>query len=109
MLFMYMYCVCLFNAALWSPAGKGLASWTLFVLFNCLFVIFPYGILGQVWYLIVSIPDLCRHSYFVTKRLRFECFIRLVSLWITLFWYKLKSHIQMYHMTSIASGYDTIP
>ena len=25
----------------------------------CVFVIFPYGILGQVWYLIVSIPDLC--------------------------------------------------
>ena len=23
----------LFNAALWSPAGKGLASWLLFVLF----------------------------------------------------------------------------
>ena len=26
---------------------------------------FPIGILGQVWYLIVSIPDLCRLSYFV--------------------------------------------
>ena len=25
---------------------------------------FPIGILGQVWYLIVSIPDLCRLSYF---------------------------------------------
>ena len=23
------------------------------------FVTFPYGVLGQVWYLIVSIPDLC--------------------------------------------------
>ena len=30
----------------------------------CIFVIFPCGILGQVWYLIVSIPDLCRLSYF---------------------------------------------
>ena len=28
------------------------------------FVTFQYGILGQVWYLIVSIPDLCRYSYF---------------------------------------------
>ena len=28
------------------------------VTFNCVFVTFPYGILGQVWYLIVSIPDL---------------------------------------------------
>ena len=28
------------------------------------FVGFPCGILGQVWYLIVSIPDLCPLSYF---------------------------------------------
>ena len=26
---------------------------------------FPFGILGQVWYLIVSIPDLCTLTYFV--------------------------------------------
>ena len=26
-------------------------------------VTFPFGILGQVWYLIVSIPDLCSLSY----------------------------------------------
>ena len=51
-------------AALWSPAGKGLTSWLLFVMFNCVFVTFPCGILGQVWYLILSIPDLCRLSYF---------------------------------------------
>ena len=25
----------------------------------CGFVTFPYGILGQVWYLIVLFPDLC--------------------------------------------------
>ena len=25
---------------------------------------FPIGILGQVWYLILSIPDLCTLSYF---------------------------------------------
>ena len=30
----------------------------------CEFVI-PIGILGQVWYLIVSIPDLCALSYLV--------------------------------------------
>ena len=39
-------------------------SWLLFVMFNCVFVTFPSGILGKVWYLIVSIPDICRHSYF---------------------------------------------
>ena len=49
----------LFIAALWSPAGKGLTSWLLFVMFNCTFVTFLCGILGQVRYLIVSIPDLC--------------------------------------------------
>ena len=54
----------LFIAALWSPAGKGLVSWLLFVMFNCIFVIFPCDILGQVGYLIVSIPDLCCLSNF---------------------------------------------
>ena len=92
-----------FIAALWSPAGKGLTSWLMYVMFSCvflwiLFVIyvsclsyclvyslqpcghllerakllallyvmfscvfdtFPCDILGQVWYLTVSIPDLC--------------------------------------------------
>ena len=52
-----------FIAALWSPAGKGLTSWLLFVMSNCDIVTFPCGILGQVWYLIVLIPDLCHHSY----------------------------------------------
>ena len=36
------------------------------MMFNCIFVNFPCGILGQVWYLIVSIPRLSRHSNFVT-------------------------------------------
>ena len=54
----------LFIAALWSPAGKGLASWLMLVMFNCVFVSFPCGILGQVWYLTVSISDLCHLSYF---------------------------------------------
>ena len=48
----------LFIAALWSPAGKGLTSWFLFVMSSCDFVTFPCGILGQVWYLIVLIPDM---------------------------------------------------
>ena len=55
-----------FIAALWPPAGKGLTSWLLFVLSNYDFVTFPCGILGQVWYLIVLIPDLCRLTYFKT-------------------------------------------
>ena len=53
----------LFITALLSPAGKGLTSWLLFVMFNYVFVTFPCGILGQVWYLTVSIPDLCHKPY----------------------------------------------
>ena len=30
----------------------------------CEFVTFPFIILGQVWYLIVSTPDLCTLTYF---------------------------------------------
>ena len=30
----------------------------------CIFVTFPCGILGLVWYLIVSFPELCLLSYF---------------------------------------------
>ena len=58
---------CLFIAALWSPGGKRLTSWLLLVVFIVFVVTFPCGILGQVWYLIVLIPDLCRLSYFVLK------------------------------------------
>ena len=37
----------LFISALWSPAGKGLISFS-FVMFSCVFVTFPCGMLGQV-------------------------------------------------------------
>ena len=49
----------LFIAALWSPAGKGLTSWLLLMMFYCVFVTFPCGVLGQVWYNFVSFPDIC--------------------------------------------------
>ena len=52
-------CACLCMCSLWSPAGKELTSWLSFVVFNCEFVT-----LGQVWYLIVSVPDLCTLTYF---------------------------------------------
>ena len=45
--------------------GKG---WPLGSRLWCLLWVchFPIGILGQVWYLIVSIPDLCTITYFYT-------------------------------------------
>ena len=36
----------------------------LFMMFSCAFVTFPCGVLGQAWYLIVSIHDLCLLTYF---------------------------------------------
>ena len=42
------------------PLGSRL--WCLLWVFH-----FPIGILGQVWYLIVSIPDLCTLTYFVSE------------------------------------------
>ena len=35
------------------------------VMFSCVFVTFPLGVLGQVEYLIVSIPDFCHLPYFI--------------------------------------------
>ena len=59
-IFVFVMLSCLFLAALWSPAGKGLSPWLSCVwCFLVFFVTFPYGGLGQVCYLIVSIPDLC--------------------------------------------------
>ena len=50
---------CLFNAALWSPAGKGLTSWLSFVWSLLYYVTLQCGVQGRVWYLIVLIADLC--------------------------------------------------
>ena len=63
-LFLLCFRARLFIDALWSPAGKGLTSLLSFVMYNCEFDTFPLvDILGQVWCLIVSIPDLCPVSY----------------------------------------------
>ena len=56
-------CMSVFDG-LWSPAGRGLTSWLSLVMSNSEFCYFPIDILGQVWYLILSIPDLCSFSYF---------------------------------------------
>ena len=70
---MFMSCVCHTFASVhccivitcWEKAD-------LFVLFfdsSCDFVTFPCGILGQMWYLIVLILDLCHLSYFILEQL----------------------------------------
>ena len=67
-----------------ASAGKGLTSWLLFVMSNCDFITFPCGILGQVWYLIVLIPDICHLSYFLSKLKEF---------------FSLENRVQFYKIT----------
>ena len=69
----------LFIVGFWSPAGKGLNTWLLLMVLNyCVLVTFPCGILGQVLYLIVSIPDLCRLSYFDSTILKISATIKKI-------------------------------
>ena len=56
---MFVTLLRLFIAVLWSPTRKGDDLLALV----CIFVTFQCGILGQVWYLIVWILDLCRLLY----------------------------------------------
>ena len=54
LLFVFIFAVhsCLFLEALWSPSREGLTSW-LNLMFSCVFVTFPYSVMGQVWYQII--------------------------------------------------------
>ena len=67
MLFLFHVC----NAVLFVHCSLVVTCWEradllalLCVMFSCVFVTFPYGVLGQVWYLIVSIPDICLLPFF---------------------------------------------
>ena len=52
----------------------------LYVMFYCVFCYFPCGVLGQVWLLITSIPDLCLLTYFKANVVFFViCFLSFVS------------------------------
>ena len=60
----------MFTAALWSPAGKKADLLAFVGDVFCIFVTFQCGILGQC-YSILSFPDLCHLSYFVSQFLVF--------------------------------------
>ena len=47
--------------------------------FIVLFVTFNYGVFGQVWYLILAIPDLCL-LYFWTKLIGYELSLALLLI-----------------------------
>ena len=66
----------LFIDALLSRAGKGLTSWLSFVMSNCGVVT-----LGQVWCLIVSIPDICPFSYLHMIDASFKIALRVLLHW----------------------------
>ena len=70
-----------FIAALWSPEGKKAELLALVCDVYCDFVNFPFGTLGQVWYLIVLIPGPCCLSYFKFRQFCLTfCFItKLIS------------------------------
>ena len=58
-----------------------------YVMLSCVFVTFTCGVLGQVWYLIVSIPDLCRLPYFDSgktsccKFRKFSCHLQYTCIY----------------------------
>ena len=73
-----IFAICvLFLTVLTVPCSLVVTCWErtdllalLYVMFSCVFVTFPYGVLHQVWYLIVWVLDLCllhffgnRHAY----------------------------------------------
>ena len=70
--FCYLCFVFVCHTVLFVPCSLVVTCWEradlldlLYVMFSCVFVTFPYGVLSQVWYLIVLIPDLCFLPYFL--------------------------------------------
>ena len=61
--FVFVVLSCLFLVALWSPPGR---DWPLGSL--VCYVFLPRGVQGVVWYLIVSITDLCLLICFGSSR-----------------------------------------
>ena len=74
---LFLYCVC--HAFASAHCCLVVTCWeradllALVLMLNCVIVTFTFGILGQVWYLIVSIPDLSPLSYFQTERIVLNC------------------------------------
>ena len=73
----YVLCLSCFVSVHWCLVITCLVRahlWLSFVIFNCFFfVTFPCGILDKVWYLILSISDVCHLSYLL-RRVNIEFF-----------------------------------
>ena len=68
--FCYLCFTCVCHTVLSVPCSLSVTCWErddhmalFFVMFSCVFATFPYGVLGQVWYLIVLFPDLCLRNW----------------------------------------------
>ena len=77
----FLFHVCLCYAVLSVPCSLVVTclEWAdllalLCVVFPCAIATVPYGVPGQVWYLIVSIPDLCLPLYFQYDYRDHTCF-----------------------------------
>ena len=98
---LYRFLILAVLLMVWSPAGKWLTSSPLIVMFVC-FVTFPCGILGQVWYLILSIPY---PSVFLTL-IRFSNYTELSRLWLSV---RLEQFTLSHHCKLILFDcYDTL-
>ena len=71
----------------------------------CVFVTFPFGILGQVWYLIVSIPDPCCLSFFWYGFLSFEFYFH----WAIGELANTSNQISIYSCLKIRNAWVTLP
>ena len=89
----------LFLAVGWSAVcecGILLITLTCYFVFSCVFVAFPYGDPGQVWYLIVSIPDRFVPLYFASVVMWYGCILHFtLCLWSQLFYL---SSLYVYHL-----------
>ena len=75
--FVFVILSCLILTALWSPL--------LCVMFSGVFVTFPYGVLGQVWCYIVSIPDICLLPY-LNLQLPVSGVAVGGPVWVSIYW-----------------------
>ena len=112
---LFMFHICLYYTALSVSCSLVITCWErtdpfalLCVMFPCVFVSSPYGVLGKVWYLIVSIPALCLLFFstcLVTSEIQYMCIYWWQSNTINLNW-KVKS--QAWPLVVVYSHYHII-
>ena len=68
------------------------------MLFSCVFVIFHYVVPGQVWYLIVSVPDLC-FPYTLSR-----CLVLFRGMLFFSFFFCIKWNVELIWFTVSYSG-----